>query len=79
VYFAIAIDVNILRQAVAEMIAGQCRRDQNPDNALREFSERLHTRVNSGPMAPDSMQSMIEVMRDRIDALIRAAQVSLQG
>jgi signal transduction histidine kinase len=73
----LTIDVNILRLAVAQIVADNCRRTRNPNNALRTFSEKLHKRLDRGPQPDPSIQEMIEVTRQRVDDLINAAGLSL--
>jgi|HubBroStandDraft_4_1064222.scaffolds.fasta_scaffold1176664_1 hypothetical protein len=75
----LTIDVSVLRLAVAEIIAEKCRNSDNPTDALRAFSERLHSRVDRAALPPAQIQGMIEGARQRIDELIRAVQVSLDG
>jgi hypothetical protein len=74
----LTIDVNILRLAVAQIIADNCRKSRNRSNALRQFSEKLHKRIDRGPQPDTSIQAMMEVTRARVDELIHSAQLALE-
>jgi hypothetical protein len=71
-----AIDITVLRFAIAQLIADNCRKTGDHEAALRRFSEKLHTRITS-PQTPESLQDIEVLVANGIDNLIRSAQVAL--
>ena len=75
----LVIDVDILRLAVAKLIAENVRTFEQPNNnALRHFADKLLEKIELVPQGPAAIQPTIEVMRDRIDILMRTAQIALE-
>jgi hypothetical protein len=74
---ALHIDVSVLRFAVAQLIANNCSKEADPEDALRQFSEQLYKRIETGPV-PDSLQDIMALMSKGVDNLITGAQEALK-
>ena len=75
----LVIEVKILRLAVAKLIAENVRTFEQPNNnALRHLADKLHEKIKIAPQGPAAIQPMTEVKRDRINILMRAAQIALE-
>jgi signal transduction histidine kinase len=72
---ALYIDVSVLRLAVAQIIADNCHKDENPDAALRMFAERLYKRIDNS-LRPDNLQDVIALMSAAVDNLVRTVQAA---
>ena len=71
------LDISVLRFAVAQLIANECREKSDPNDALRRFSEQLHNRIQSGE-TPDDLQEPMELMSTGADLLIQSARTALK-
>lgn len=73
---ALAIDVSVLRFAVAQLIANSCRNEADPNGALRRFAQQIHGRIEGDPI-PEELQDVMALMSRGADNLMHSAQIAL--
>lgn len=71
VVFDLVNDVNVLSLVLSHFIAGELRRAENPNDALRKLADEVHASIDRGPPAPDAtVQKGVEYARDRVDKMM---------